>query len=207
MSAFEWFGKNPEAARIFNEANSYKARSTHRAVVDVFDFTTISELTDVGGGLGGLMIEILKANPALRGTIAELPHVVAGLGTVIEENGLTDRLKAVECDFFARVPVGADAYLLSHVLHDWPDTECGIILGNCRDAAGPGGRLLIVEYIIPPRNTFSVAKLLDLEVLLMGGGRERTEEEFRDLLEVSGFALERTRPTLEGVSLMECVPI
>ena len=204
--AFEWFADHAEEAKVFHDANSFKAAMSHRVIVDVYDFTGIKELTDVGGGLGGLMMETLRANPTMRGIVAELPETARRVGAIVEDSELADRMTAVECDFFEEVPAGSDAYLLSHVLHDWSDERCVRILRNCRKAMGTDGRLLIVEAVIPTGNAFSVSKLLDLEVLLMGGGRERSEEEFRWLLEESGFRLSRILPSDGDVSIIEGIP-
>ena len=204
--AFEWFGENPKEAEIFNGANSFKAVFTHKIIVDHFDFSKVIALTDVGGGLGSLLVEILKANSHMKGTVAELPETVPQIIKIIKENKLENRMSAVKCDFFKEIPGGSDAYLLSHILHDWPDEKCINILKTCRKAMNSKGKLLIVEGIIPPGNEFSISKLLDLEVLLMGGGCERTEDEFRDLLNRSGFDLSQVIHTGESISIIEGIP-
>lgn len=206
-AAFEWFEKNPQEAKVFHEAGSFKAAFSHRAILDVYDFTGIHAITDVGGGFGGLMFEILRAYPSMNGIVAELPQVVRQLTEIIKEKNFQYRLSAVECDFFNRIPAGSDAYLFSHILHDWPDEACIAILKNCRGAMNGIGRLLIVEAVIPPGNAFSIAKLLDLEVLLMGGGCERTAAEFGNILEQSGFRLSRVIPTRENISVIEGFPV
>ena len=183
----DWLKKNPRAARIFNEANAIKAANSHRAIVDVYDFSGINMLTDIGGGLGALMAEILIANPVIKGVVADIPSVIQDTRRIIQSRGLADRCEAVECDFFKAIPAGSDGYLLSHILHDWPDDQCQIILNNCRQVMKLHSKLLIVEMIIPPGNQPSIAKLLDLEMLVTTGGCERTEKEFKTLLESSGF--------------------
>lgn len=203
MPIFDWFRKHPRAAEIYHEANAIKAMTSHRAIIDAYDFSGINTLTDVGGGHGALMAEILGANPEMKGVIAELPSVVQDAKEFIHTKGLHTRCEVIECDFFKGIPAGSDAYLMSHILHDWNDEKCQRILENCHAAMKPGSTLLIVESIIPPGNEFSVAKLLDLEVFVMGGGRERTEEEFRDLFESSGFTLSRVVPTQESISVIE----
>lgn len=95
--------------------------------------------------------------------------------------------------------------MLSHVLHDWPDEACSVVLGCCREALPPGGRLLVMEMVVPPGNAFSVAKLLDMEMMVVTGGRERTEEEYRGLLEAAGFTLVRVIPTRESICVLEAV--
>jgi hypothetical protein len=203
---FEWFGKNPKEAKIFNEANSFKAVFTHRIIVDHYDFSKVKALTDVGGGLGHLMVEILKANSHMKGTVAELPETIPQIIKIIKENKLENRMRAVKCDFFKKIPGGSDVYLLSHILHDWPDEKCVNILTNCRKAMDSEGKLLIVEGIIPPGNEFSMSKLLDLEVLLMGGGCERTEDKFEELFKKSGFRLSEVVQTDKGISIIVGVP-
>jgi hypothetical protein len=122
---------------------------------------------------------------------------------MIQTLGLTGRCKTEECDFFKAIPSGGNACLLSHILHDWPDDRCRIILDNCFDALSSGERILVVEIIVPPGNEPSIAKLLDMEMMVMTGGRERTVEEYRDLLEASGFTFSRVIPTKESVSIIE----
>ena len=204
--AFEWFADHPDEAEIFHRANAVKAASSHRAIVDVYDFQGVETLTDVGGGSGSLMVEILRACPHIKGRVAELPAMIHRIGESIRANHLESRMAAVECDFFKAVPGGSDAYLLSHVLHDWPDETCRKILGNCRKAMPGQGKLLIVEGIVPSGNEFSVSKLLDLEVLLMGGGKERTADEFKCLLDASGFRLTRILSTDQSISIIEGAP-
>ncbi len=204
MPCFEWLEQHPEAARVFHEANAVKAAGSHSAIIEAYDFSEIGTLTDVGGGYGALLMRILEANPHMKGVVADRPPTLAAARRAIREGGLEDRCSVVECDFFKEVPPGSDAYLLSHILHDWDDERCRVILQNCRKAMGPDGRLLVVEMVVPPGNTFSIAKLLDIEVLVMGGGRERTADEFRGLLEGSGFHLKRILPTGESISVLEC---
>jgi hypothetical protein len=201
----DWLEVNPRAAEVFNEANAVKAESSHRAIVDAYDFSGIDTLTDVGGGLGVLMAEILIANPSMGGIVAETPFVVPDVMRTIKARGVHDRCQALECDFFEDIPSGSDAYIMSNVLHDWSDEQCRIILANCRRAMKRESRLLIVEMIVPPGSGPSLAKLLDLEMLVTTGGRERTEEEFKTLLESAGFELSRIIPTNGDVDVMEAV--
>lgn len=205
--AFEWFESHPEEAKAFHEANARKAASSHGVMTTVYDFGDMDAVTDVGGGFGGLLIQILKANPHIKGVLADLPETVEHLGKIIRENGLEGRMSAVGCDFFEKIPEGSDAYLLSHILHDWPDDACIRILRNCRKAIGSKGKLLLAETVLPPGNTFSVAKLLDLEVLLMGGGRERSREEFEQLLKKSAFRLSRIIETEVDIAIIEGIPV
>lgn len=204
-SAFEWFEENPAAEKIYNEANAIKAIASHSAIINAYDFSGIDSLFDIGGGNGALMVEILKANPSLRGTVIDRSSVVLDAKEYIQNQGLESRCNAVACDIFAVIPSGGDAYSMSHILHDWNDDECLLILKNCYKTMKPGTRLLVIEALIPAGNEFSIAKLLDLEVFVMGGGRERTEIEFRDLFESAGFSISKIVPTRENVSIIEVV--
>jgi hypothetical protein len=203
MPVSDWLKKNPQAAEVFNEANVIKAGSSHRAILDVYDFSDINTLTDVGGGLGILMAEILIANHSMEGIVADIPSVILDARKMIKARGVEDRCQVVECDFFKKIPSGSDAYLMSNILHDWPDEQCHLILTNCHRAMRAESRLLVIEMVIPPGNEPSVAKLLDLEMLVITGGRERTEAEFKNLFESSGFKLSRIIPTKENVCIIE----
>lgn len=204
LPVFDWIKNNPEEAAVFHATSSRKAATVHGLIADAYDFTDISTLVDVGGGTGGLMVQILQTHAHLKGMVAELPETVDQLHNVIKVNRLEDRMSAVGCDFFVEIPRGADAYLLSHILHDWPDEECGIILKNCRKAMGALGKLLLIEGVISSSpNTFSINNFLDLEVFLMGGGRERTEDEYRHLLTISGFQCTKVIPTQKNISIIE----
>ena len=203
MSLMDWLKKNPRAAEVFNEANAVKAAGSHSAIVDVYDFSGINTLTDVGGGVGTLMLEVLTANSMMKGIIADTFAVIQETKKMIQARCMENRCQAVECDFFEDIPSGSDAYLMSNILHDWSDEQCRIILTNCRHAMKKESRLLVVEMIIPPGNEFSVVKLLDLEMFVMTGGRERTEVEFKDLFESSGLKLSRIIPTIEDICIIE----
>jgi hypothetical protein len=199
----EWLEENPHAAEVFNEANAIKAAGSHRAIIDAYDFSGINKLTDVGGGFGVLMAEILAANPHLQGVVADLPSVIREARKVIQRQGLGNRCDVVECDFFKDVPSGSDAYLLSNILHDWSDEKCKIILKNCHRAMKTDSKLVVVEMIISPGNEPSIAKLLDLEMMVTTSGRERTESEFKDLFTSSGLILSRIIPTKENIFLLD----
>jgi len=203
MPVSDWLEKNPRAEEVFNEANAIKAGSSHRAIVDVYDFSDINTLTDVGGGIGVLMAEILIANPLMNGVVADIPSVIRKARKIIRSRGIEDRCELVECDFFKEIPAGSDGYLMSHILHDWSTEQCKTILKNCHKAMKPESKLLIVEMIVPPGNQPSIAKLLDLEMLVTTGGCERTEREFKVLLESSGFKLSRTIATNESICVIE----
>jgi len=204
-SFVDWLESNPHQAELLRRANATRAGQYLRALCEAYDFSQFASLTDLGGGYGILLREIMLANPKLPGTLADLASVLPAARKTMEAAGVGERCTVVECDFFRSVPAGSDAYLLANVLHDWPDERAGVILANCRRAMSTGSTLLIVEMIIPPGNEPSAAKLLDLEMLVVTGGRERTEGEFRALLAAAELSLERILPVGQGLFILEAV--
>lgn len=207
LPVLKWLDRNPSAAKVFNEANAVRAANSISAIIDVYDYSGINILIDIGGGLGVLLMEILKVYPSLKGVVADVPSVIKNTKELIKSRGLDKRCETVECDFFRNIPSGGDAYILSNILHDWPDNKCRIILDNCYEEMKPGSKLLIIEMIVPTGNQPSMAKLLDLEMLVTTGGRERTKDEFRDLLNNSGFKISQITQTNAGVSVIESLKI
>jgi hypothetical protein len=199
----EWLDRNPSAAEVFNEANAVRSVNSISAIIDAYDLSGINILMDIGGGLGVLMMEILKVYPSLKSVVADVPSVIKNTKELIKSRGLDKRCETIECDFFKNIPSGGDAYILSNILHDWPDDKCRIILDNCHEVMKPGSKLLIIEMIVPQGNQPSVAKLLDLEMMVTTGGRERTEDEFKDLLDNSGFKISQITQTNAGVCVIE----
>lgn len=206
MPIFEYFGKTPEAAAVFDAAMTSISTWESKAVVGAYDFPGISTLVDVAGGHGLMIMTILKANRKMRGILFDLSHVAAGAARLLQSGGVADRCQIVSGDFFTSVPDGGDAYIMKHILHDWDDERAIQILQNCHRAMRRGGKVLIVDPVIPSGNAAHFGKLLDLEMLaLTPRGRERTQAEFRDLLQRSGFKLRRVIPTETHLSVVEGV--
>ncbi|HKP88140.1 MAG TPA: methyltransferase [Blastocatellia bacterium] len=203
MPIWEFFEKNPENASIFNNAMSNMTAGLEEALLASYDFSSIRKLVDVGGGHGGLITSILKANPSMRGVLFDAPSVVEGARQKISAAGLQERCELVGGDFFKSVSEGGDAYILKWIIHDWNDEQSVAILTNCRRAVAPGGKLLLVEAVIPPGDEPSFSKFIDLNMLVMTGGRERTEAEYRNLLQAAGFELTRIVPTPTPFSVIE----
>jgi hypothetical protein len=199
---WDFFASNAEQARIFNEGMTGIIAETVEAVREAYDFGGIETLVDVGGGLGVLLGAILAANPTLCGVLFDQPSVVGGAAATFARLGVTARATAVGGDFFQEVPRG-DAYILSHIIHDWDDERSIAILRTIHRCAAPGARLLLVEAVIPTGNEFSFGKLLDLEMLALPGGVERTEAEYRSLLGAGGFRLARVLPTRAPTNIVE----
>jgi SAM-dependent methyltransferase len=205
VPAFHYLAQNPGAAAVFDEAMTGWSMQNSKAVAAAYDFSGIGTLMDVGGGHGYLIATILQANPSLKGVLYETPEVAEGARSRLAAEGLSDRCEVAAGDFFESVPAGADACILKSVIHDWDDPRATAILQNCRRALGPGGRVLLAEMVIPPGNDPHVGKLLDLEMLIMVGGHERTESQFRDLFASAGFRLSRIVRTASPTCVVEGV--
>jgi hypothetical protein len=175
------------------------------AVASAYDLAGARTLVDVGGGLGNLLTALLEANPTLRGVLLDL-YAADEAARRLRAAGLAERSEVIAGDFFTSVPSGGDVYLLSHVVHDWNDTQCHSLLSNCRGAMAADGRLLIVEMVLPGPNQPSPGRVLDLVMLTVGPGKERTEREYHELLAKAGFRLTRIVPTDSPVSIIEAVP-
>ena len=198
---------HPELNARFNAFMSDATTLFTPSIVAAYDFTGIGTLVDVGGGEGPLISAILAANPQLKGILCDAPHVVSAARPHLEAAGVIDRCELRPCDFFSSVPEGGDAYILKSILHDWDDDLSAAILTTCRRAMPEHGRLLLVENVITPGNSPHPAKLVDLQMLVELGGRERTEAEFRDLLAGAGFRLTRVLPTEVQFSIIEAIPV
>jgi hypothetical protein len=201
---FDFLQDHADTAAMFDRAMASASSTTNAAVVAAYDFSGLGTLVDVAGGTGSALCSILKATPRLRGIVFDLPHVAQRAREFIAAQGLADRCQFAGGSFFEAVPPGAGAYFMKHILHDWGDAECGEILGACRKAMSDEARLLICERIVPPGNEPSSAKLIDLHMMMTNhGGKERTEQEYRELLAAAGFTIERVMPTSTPWSVIE----
>jgi O-methyltransferase len=201
---FEYLAREPELATIFNDAMSGLSDIAIAAALEAYDFGGIDLLVDVAGGHGAVLCAILASYPQMRGVLFDLPHVVSGAGPRVEAAGVQDRLRAEHGDFFKAVPAGGDAYVMKHIIHDWDDERALAILKNIRTAMGDKrGRVILLESVLPAGNTPAFGKVVDLEMLVMPGGRERTEQEFRALFARARFELVRIVPTASPLSVIE----
>ncbi len=202
---WEFFAQNSENAKIFNDAMSGMTAQANEALHAAYDFGGIKRIMDVGGGHGGLITSILKKNPNLRGILFDSPQVIEGAKATLEASGLGDRCELVGGDFFQSVPPGAEVIILKWIIHDWNDEQSVAILKNCHRALPDKGKLILVEAVVPASSEPHFSKFIDLNMLVMTGGRERTESEFRKLYEDSGFKLMRVVPTESPFSVIEGV--
>jgi SAM-dependent methyltransferase len=201
---FHYMSANPDRWRIYDDAMTGVHDSETIPVLDAYDFTPFETIVDVGGGNGLALAAILRRHPGIRGVLFDLPAVADRAREVVAGAGVSDRCRIEGGDFFDSVPSSGDAYLLRHVIHDWEDGEAIAILKNCRDAMQPGGRVLVVETVIPAGNEPCFGKWLDLMMLVVGG-RERTREQYGDLFSAAGLRLTRVVPTAHEVSVIEGV--
>jgi hypothetical protein len=204
---FGYLADHPHDSSRFDEAMTGLYGGLWPAVVAAWDFSPLNSVADIGGGVGLLLAEILSTHAHLRGLLLEQAATIAKARQVMEQRGLAPRCELVAGDFFAAVPSGHDAYVLAHVLHDWDDARCLSILRNCRGAMHRDARLLIVETVLPEGDAPHPGKLLDLVMLTVTGGRERTEPEFAGLLDAAGLRLVRVVPTATEQCIVEAAAI
>jgi O-methyltransferase/methyltransferase family protein len=202
---FSWLEENPDEGKVFHDAMTSLSAGAVAAVVSSYDFSGIKNLVDVGGGHGLLLASVLAKYPTMHGVLYDDPNVVAGAREILAAHGVEERCESVGGNFFESVPAGGDAYILKHIIHDWSDEECLTILSHCHAGMSTGNKVLIVEMVVPERNQPGVSKFLDLEMLLFLTGRERTEAEYRVLLDRAGFEMTRIVPTPSPYGVVEGV--
>jgi hypothetical protein len=204
-SLFDYLRQNIDAADAFNQGMANVSSMLAYAVLMAYDFAGISSLVDIGGGQGQLLGTILQFNPDIGGTVFDTASTIQKAKQRFGNNAWGRRCSFVTGDFFTSVPQGADVYLLCGVIHDWDDSRAVKILRNCRRAMTNHSKVLVVDMIVPDAVSVSFSKLLDLNMLVMNGGRERTIAEFRALLDAAGYKLTRIVPTMAPQSLIEAV--
>jgi hypothetical protein len=202
---FDWLARRPDEGRGFDEAMTSIHGAETPATIEAYGFTGLQTIVDVGGGNGSALVAILRSAPQARGIVFDLPGVVERTTPLIAAAGLASRCTAQAGSFFESVPGGADAYVLRHILHDWDDQKSIQILRRCREAAAAGGKVLVVESVIPGGDEPHPGKWLDVIMLAVPGGRERTAAEYEALLEAAGLKLQRIVPTRSPVSVVEAV--
>lgn len=203
---FDYLSQHPEQAKTFDAAMSGIHGPETQAMLEAYNFSGIGTLVDIGGGNGSVLCATLQRYPNLRGILYDLPGVIERAQRNIDLAGLTPRCQTIGGSFFDAVPPGGDAYLMRHIIHDWTDEQSLTILRHCRQVMGQGTRLLLVESVIPPGNEPSFAKQLDVNMLVIPGGQERTEHEYRELFQAAGFRLARIVPTRMEIAVIEGTP-
>jgi O-methyltransferase domain/Dimerisation domain len=202
---FDYLGQDVDAADAFNQGMANLSSMLAYAVLMAYDFAGISSIVDIGGGQGKLLEKILQFNPEMRGTVFDTSSTIQRSLEQLGNKARSRRCSYVTGNFFTSVPQGADAYLLCGVIHDWDDDRAVTILRNCRKAMNKNSRVLLVDMIVPDAASASFSKLLDLNMLVMNGGRERTLAEFCALLNAADYKLTRIVPTMAPQSVIEAI--
>lgn len=200
---FDYLAGEPDFASLFDQAMTGVTELAVGPIVAGYNFGDYATIVDVGGGHGRLLAAILEATPGAQGVLYDQPQVVAGAPELLKQHGVDGRVRIESGSFFEAVPSGGDLYILKLIIHDWPDERAVAILRNVRDAAGPGGTVLLVEQVIPTHAREFLGKWVDLEMLLCLAARERTAAEYRDLLGRAGFRLTRVVQTASPFSFVE----
>lgn len=206
ISWWSQLAARPDQSAIFDAAMGDLARRLHAATVEAYDLSGTGHLIDVGGGRGHLVAALLRRYPGLRASVYDQPEVIRHAGAVLDRAGVAGRASLVPGDFFTEVPAGADAYLMSMILHDWNDAQVLAILANVRQAMRPDSELLVVDAIVPEGNDPHDGKLRDLIMLALHPGRERTEAEFAALFARAGLRLREVREVAASTGLLVAVP-
>lgn len=202
---FDYLAGHPEAARVFDAAMTAVHGSETAQMLAAYDFSAVKTLADIGGGNGSLITMVLQRYPKLQGILYDIDHVVARAKPRLEAAGVADRCQVVAGNFFESVPAGADTYLMRHIIHDWDEARCIQILKHVRAVLPAGGKLLLIEVVVPTGNEPSFGKLMDINMMVLPGGKERTADEYRALYAAAGFKLSRIVPTSGVMSLIEGV--
>ena len=205
MEVWEYYAQHPTDGEQFSRAMTDISGLAIGPVLSGYDFSAASRLVDVGGAHGSLLMAILQKHSTASGVLFDLPQVTSGSKVAVEKQGMTSRVEIVGGDFFKEVPAGGDVYLLKHILHDWDDARCVSILTNIRTAMKPGAKILVVEFALPGTAAPSPAHYMDLNMLVMLDGRERTADQYGALFKQAGLKLSKFIPTPSPIGLVEAV--
>lgn len=199
---------NPEEGAAFNRGLAEVRKDEHGEVAQAYDWTGVNTIVDVGGGAGSLIAAILQVSPDMTGTLLDLPEVLGDADHLLVQRGVRERCNLIGGSFFDPIAATGDRWILSQVLHDWPDSECRIILRRCREEMRSADRLLVVEMVTVPGQPNVAIAIIDIAMMIFGGeARQRTEDEYNELFAATGFALARVLPTTTGFSIIEAKPV
>jgi len=203
---FEYLAEHPQLSTQFNQSMTGVFGREPVLVAEAYDFSVFGSIVDVGGNNGNALSLILNRHPGPRGLVYDQPHVITEAESLLAERGLSNRITIQAGNFFESVPAGFDCYILSHIIHDWDDIKSIQILKNCRQGINPDGKLLILEWVLPEGDAPHVAKVVDINMMMLTGGEERTGRQYGRLLEKAGFHLTRIIPTESECSIVEAEP-
>lgn len=205
---YEYLSDHPGESALFDKSMSNLSDLGLAPILHAYDFSKFATIADIGGGEGFLLANILNLHPGLKGILFDIPRAMAQAPAMLTNYAVADRTEVIPGDFFSSIPAGADLYILKNVLHNWDDEQSVDLIKKIGEACQPGVYLLIIEMVVPTGNKPSLAKLLDIQMMAtMPGGKERTAEEYRRILEKSGFAIKRIIPTVSPICLIEAVKI
>jgi O-methyltransferase domain/Dimerisation domain len=207
MGAYDFFMANPEYAAVFFGGMGSLSGSETDPVLAAYDFSPFRTIVDVGGGRGTLLAGILSQTPGSRGVLYDSQFSAADAPSVLDAAGVAGRVTIENGTYFDKLPAGADAYVLKHILHDFAEPECLAILKNVRDAIAPDGKMLVIEYVLSENNERHIGNIIDLWLLLLLGAKERTLPEYTELFAKAGLKVIRAVPTTSPVSIIEAVPV
>ena len=204
MGVFDYYKSHPDEAEIFEKSMNNFSATEVAAIAPAYDFAEFTTVVDVGGGYGEMLAQLLQQYPHHQGILFDEEYVIAHCQPTLNKYGVEHRCQTISGNFFASVPPGGDAYLLKHILHDWDDERAIIILRNCCRFMPEHGKVLVMELVVPPGDTPSASKMLDLNMLVMcPGGKERTEAEFAELFTQAGLKLTQIVRTEEDICVIE----
>lgn len=206
---FQYFTQhNTQSAKIFNDSMTGFSQQVNMPIANAnYDFSSLDTLVDIGGGMGTQLTTLLKVHPSIRkGILFDRPPVIAQAQASIAASGLDDRCELVAGNFFEGIPQGADAYFMKQIIKDWSDEQCIQLLSSCRQAMKPGGRVLVAEIVLLPGRETSIQKFIDLQLMILSPGQERTESQYRKLFAAAGFTLANIIPTTSPYSILEGIP-
>jgi SAM-dependent methyltransferase len=203
---FTWLASMPETQRDFTRAMSGVSTAMVDPLLAAYDVSARRCIIDIGGGHGRLLTALLEAAPSARGVLFDLPDVIQNAGAMLADHGVADRVTSVGGSFFESVPEGGDLYVMKTIIHDWDDDKATSILKNIRRELRPDARLILYEMVVPAANVPGMGKLLDIEMIVTAGGRERTEREYATLLQRADLRLTRVIPTAGPMSIVEAAP-
>jgi hypothetical protein len=207
MELWEYYAQHEEESTHFARTMGYLSATAALDVVANYDVSQVKHIVDVGSSHGMLLTALLQAAPTAKGVLFDLPHVIEQARAVVGSLGLHDRVELISGDFLQDVPPGGDLYLLKQILHDWDDAHCLVLLQNIHRAAQPQSKLLVIEMVVPDQPEPSLAPLIDLAMLVLLGGRQRSGHDFASLLGRAGYRVERIIPTAGLFSVVEAVRV
>jgi hypothetical protein len=206
MPIWRYYAEHPETEALFGEAMANFTAIANAGILGTYEFAPCRTAVDVGGGYGSLLCSVLDRQPLATGILFDLPTVIGDVGKTGVLAPYGERIATIAGDFFEAVPKGGDLYLLKFIVHDWDDAHAGAILRNVRGAIAPNGRLAVIEIVLPGHNEPHLGPLIDLNMMVMTGGVERTQDEYRALLSAAGFRLDRVVATHSPFSVIEATP-